>query len=118
MFFLFPHPLQDPSVMKNSTQAQPAGVDTRTFWIGVSTIIFAILLGLHATRPTAMMSPVMAAETADSRDYQMATSLQADGNEALYVLDRRNGLVAFIQWNITAGRPEVTDVEPLAPAFN
>jgi hypothetical protein len=100
--------------MKHSTTT----VDTRTFWIGVSAIIFAILLGLHAVTPNALLAPASAGETADSRDYQLATSAQPDGSEALYVLDKRNGFVAMVQWNISAGRPEVIDIEPLAAAFN
>jgi len=101
--------------MSQTTTSQ--GLDRRTFWIGVSAIIFAVLLAAHAIRPTAFTAPANAATVADSRDYQLVTSAQPDGNEALYVLDRRNGLVAMVKWNISQGRPEVVDVKPVGAAF-
>ncbi len=106
---------QDTQPMSSDTSARP--LDRRTFWLGVMAIMFAVLVGAHATRPGLLMPTASASEVADNRDYQLVTSLQPDGNEALYVLERRSGLVAMVQWNISDGRPEVMDVKPIAVAF-
>ena len=92
-------------------------VDRKTFWVGVMAVIFAVLLAAHASRPDLTLPTAQAAETVDARDYQLATSLQADGNEALYVLDKGSGLLALVQWNTTTGRPEVVDVKPIQAAL-
>ncbi|MEM7809423.1 MAG: hypothetical protein AAF561_15045 [Planctomycetota bacterium] len=105
--------------MEQATQTQVVAhpLDRRSFWLGVMAVIFAVLLAAHAIRPSALMSTASASEVADSREYQLVTSLQADGNEALYVLERRSGLVAMVQWDISNGRPEVIDVKPVQGAF-
>ena len=96
-------------------QAQPnqlaVGIDKKTFWLGVMAVIFAVLLVAHATRPTAFAQPAAAAsmavvqESVDGRDYSMVTAAQADGSEALYVLDKRTGAMAVMIWNAQTGRP-------------
>ncbi len=107
--------------MQDNTQAFDAssasGVDRRTFWLGVSAVIFAVLIAAHASRPDLVMPVATAGETVDGRDYSVVTSAQPDGNEAIYVLDKRTGLLAFIQWDSTAGRPEVIDIKPVQGAF-
>ena len=104
----------------SQANAQPAAValDRKTFWIGVMAIIFAILAGLHAVRPGALASSAIAAEAVDGRDYQLVTAGMADGNEALYVLDKRTGLVAVMMWDNAQRRPVPVDIEALQTAFN
>ncbi len=92
-------------------------LDRKTFWIGVMAVIFAVLAGLHAVRPTAFANTAVAAEAVDGRDYQLVTAVQPDGNEALYVLDKRTGMLAVMMWDNSQRRPIPLDIEPVQRAF-
>lgn len=101
----------------NDNTATSRTLDRRTFWLGVSAVMFTVLLAAHASRPGLVMPTASAAEVVDGRDYSLVTAAQADGNEAIYVLDKRTGFMAMVQWNISAGRPEVVDIKPIQQAF-
>ncbi len=94
-----------------------ASLDRRSFWLGVSLVLFGVLFAAHAVRPDLTTPAAMAGETVDARDYQLVSSLQPDGNDAVYILDKRSGLLALLMWNNQAGRPEVVDIKPLQSAF-
>ena len=93
------------------------GLDKQTFWLGVMAVITAVLLAAHATRPGAFVSTAAAAEAVDSRDYQAVTALQEDGSDALYVLDKRSGLMALLVWDPSTRQPNLVDIEAVQAAF-
>lgn len=95
-------------------------IDKKTFWIGVMTIVAAVLVSAHAMQPGAMMPVAQAQEVIDHRDYAMATTETADGGEVLYILDKRTGQLAVLTWNTQARRPEFTQngIASLPQVFN
>lgn len=93
-------------------------IDKKTFWIGIMTVVAAVLLGVHALQPAAVMPSAHARETVDSRDYAMATAEAANGGELLYILDKRSGLLALVAWDNQTRRPVAVDVQAVPAAFN
>ncbi len=94
-------------------------VDKKTFWIGVMTIVAAVLLAAHALQPGASLPAAYAAqESVDQRDWAMATAETAAGGEVLYILDKRTGQLALLGWDNQAGRPVPIDFKSLPAVFN
>ena len=91
--------------------AQP--LDRQTFWIGILCVVFAVLVAAHSLPE----NRATAEEAVDGRDYQVVTAGTADGNEVLYVLDKRTGLLALLEWDAAARRPQVRDIKPVQAAF-
>lgn len=83
-------------------------IDKKTFWIGVMTIVAAVLVSAHAMQPGALMPVAQAQQVVDHRDYAMATTETAAGGEVLYVLEKRSGQLVVLTWNTQARRPEIT----------
>lgn len=93
-------------------------IDKKTFWIGVMTIVAAVLLAAHAMQPTSLLPIANAQEVADSRDWAMATAEMASGGQVLYILDKRTGQLALITWNQQTRRPEFGPVQSLPAVLN
>ncbi len=96
-------------------------IDKKTFWIGVMTIVAAVLLAAHAVQPggSPMMPIASAQEISDHRDYAMATAETAAGGEVLYILDKRSGMLALLGWDTQTRRPvAIGRVESLPAQFN
>ena len=95
-------------------------IDKKTFWIGVMTIVLAVLLAAHAMQPGVIMPAASAQEVLDHRDWSLATARTASGGEVLYVLDKRNGQLTLINWNTQERRPEfgVANAVSLPAVFN
>ena len=95
-------------------------IDKKTFWIGVMTIVLAVLLAAHAMQPGVMMPTATAQEVLDHRDWSLATARTAAGGEVLYVLDKRNGQLTVVTWNTAQRRPEfgVANAVSLPAVFN
>jgi hypothetical protein len=94
-------------------------IDKKTFWIGVLTIVAAVLLAAHSMQPGSLMPVAQAQESVDHRDYAMATAETAAGGEVLYILDKRSGMLALIGWDTQARRPTpIGGVESLPAVFN
>lgn len=95
-------------------------IDKKTFWIGVMTIVLAVLLAAHAMQPGMLMPAASAQEVLDHRDWAMATARTAAGGEVLYVLDKRNGQLTVLTWNTRDRRPEfgVGNAVSLPSIFN
>ena len=95
-------------------------IDKRTFWIGVMTIVLAVLLAAHAMQPGVAMPVAAAQEVIDHRDWGLATARTASGGEVLYVLDKRNGQLTVLTWNTRERRPEfgVPNAVSLPTIFN
>lgn len=99
-------------------------IDKKTFWIGVLTIVAAVMLAAHSMQPGSTMPSLMptaqaAQEAVDHRDYSMATCETAAGGEVLYILDKRSGMLALIGWDSQTRRPApIGGVESLPAVFN
>ena len=95
-------------------------IDKKTFWIGVMTIVLAVLLAAHAMQPGMVMPTASAQEVIDHRDWAMATARTASGGEVLYVLDKRGGQLTVLTWNTRERRPEfgVANAVSLPGVFN
>ena len=88
-------------------------VDKKTFWLGVLSIVAAVLLAAHAMQPSMMMPTARAAEAVHNEDFAMASAESPQGGEVLYVLDKRSGTLALFTWNSQARRPELVRAAPL-----
>jgi len=94
-------------------------IDRKSFWIGVMTIVAAILLAAHAMQPGSVMPVAQAQQVVDHRDYSMATCTTAAGGEVVYILDKRSGMLALLGWDNQAKRPTpIGDVQSLPAVFN
>jgi hypothetical protein len=93
-------------------------IDKKTFWIGVMTIVAAVLLAAHAMQPGTLMPVAGAKEVADHRDWSMVTAETAAGGEVLYVLDNRSCQLALLSLNTQARRPELSLVRSAPTMFN
>ena len=95
----------------NNTDSQP--LDKKTFWLGVSAVIFAVLIAAHVIPE----QTATAAESIEGRDYSMATALAADGSDVVYILDKRTGTMALVEWDAQAKIPVVRTRETMQNAF-
>jgi hypothetical protein len=95
-------------------------IDKKTFWIGVMTIVAAVLLAAHSMQPGPMMPTALAMsqEAVEHRDYAMATCETAAGGEVLYILDKRSGVIALIGWDTQTRRPTPIASDSLPAVFN
>lgn len=94
-------------------------IDKKTFWIGVMTIVAAVLLAAHAMQPSTLMPVAAAQEAVEHRDYAMATTATAAGGEVLYILDKRSGQLMLIGWDNQTRRPvPIGQVQSLPAVFN
>jgi hypothetical protein len=100
-------------------QISPAtpSLDRRTFWAGILAVTLVVLVVAHALRPSAFISDAQAAEVVDTRDFSLVTADQDDGNQAIYVLDKRTGLLAILLWDNNARQFRVADMKPVQGAF-
>jgi len=95
-------------------------IDKKTFWIGVMTIVTAVLLAAHSMQPGNLMPSAlgMSQEAVEHRDYSMATCETAAGGEVLYILDKRSGVIALIGWDTQTRRPTPIASDSLPAVFN
>ncbi len=69
--------------------------DRKSFLIGILTLSAAILtLGHLQLTSTARVS-----DSVIDDDYQLVTARTSQGNDGLYVLDKRNNLVVLFTWD-------------------
>lgn len=75
-------------------------MDRKTFAIGILSVTAAILfIGQFLPVRTAI-----AGDSVGDRDYQMVTARTQQGGEALYIFQRRTGVVAVFNWDPTDRR--------------
>ena len=88
-------------------------IDKKTFAIGIlSLTAVAMFISNLSTPPT-----VRAAEVVKDRDYQMITARTAQGDDGLYVIENRTGLMAIFLYSVKARRLEPMAVQPVMEAF-
>ena len=70
-------------------------MDRKTFAIGILTLT-AVILFIAQFLP---VRPAMANDSIGDRDYQLVTVRTQQGGDALYVFQRRSGMVAVFNWD-------------------
>lgn len=70
-------------------------MDRKTFSIGILTIT-AVVLFVAQFLP---VRPALANDAVGDREYQLVTSRGIKGGEALYIFQRRSGMVAVFYWD-------------------
>lgn len=80
-------------------------MDKKTYWIGVLSIISAVLFAANLMP----VQPVQAATSIKDRDYTLATTRGQRGGESLYVIDNRSGQIATITIDNRAFKVVATD---------
>jgi hypothetical protein len=88
-------------------------VDNKTFAIGVLTVTAAILMVAVVNKP----QQAEAAEVVKGRDYTCVTARIAQGDDGLYVVDGKTGLMAVFVYNPGRRQIEPKAVKPVADAF-
>ena len=93
--------------------AMTVTVDNKTFAIGVLALSAVVLLVAVVNKP----QQAAASEVVKGRDYTAVTARVAQGDDGLYVLDGKTGLMAVFIYNPGQRRIEVKDVKPVMNAF-
>ena len=88
-------------------------VDNKTFAIGILSLMAVILLVAVINKP----QPVQASEVVKGRDYTCVTARVAQGDDGLYVVDGKTGLMAVFIYNPGRKQLEPKAVRPVAEAF-
>ena len=88
-------------------------MDRKSFAIGVLAVI-AMVLFIAQFMP---VRPAMANDTVGDRDYQMTTARSVKGGDALYVFQRRSGLVAVFSWDAVDRRVKLRSVRSVNDAI-
>lgn len=83
--------------------------DRKSFLIGILTLSAAILCIGHLQ----VSSPAHAAESVMEDDYQLITARTTQGNDGLYVLDKRNNTVVLMTWDAAKKSIVPKDVKSL-----
>ena len=88
-------------------------VDNKTFAIGVLTVTAAILMVAVVNKPR----EVQAAEVVRGRDYSCVTARLAQGDDGLYVVDGKTGMMAVFVYD--PGRKQIVPkaIKPVTDAF-
>jgi hypothetical protein len=88
-------------------------VDNKTFAIGILSLMAVILLVAVINKP----QQVQAAEVVKGRDYTCVTARVAQGDDGLYVVDGKTGLMAVFIYNPGRRQLEPKAILPVADAF-
>lgn len=83
--------------------------DRKAFLIGVLTLSAAVLTLGHLQ----LNSTARASETVMEDDYQLVTARTNQGNDGLYVLDKRNNRVVLFTWDAAKKSITPKDVKSL-----
>ena len=105
--------MEDQNATPATNNSHNHTLDKRTFWLGILGVIMAVLVAAHVMPE----QQAMAGEAIDGRDYHMVTALAEDGSELLYVLEKRSGLLALLEWDPQTRNPSVRDIKPVQAAF-
>jgi hypothetical protein len=88
-------------------------VDNKTFAIGILSLSAVVLLVAVINKP----QPAAAAETVRGRDYTAVTARVGQGDDGLYVLDGKTGLMAVFVYNPGRRQIDLKDVRAVTAAF-
>jgi len=88
-------------------------MDRKTFAIGILSIT-AVILFIGQFLP---VRPAMANDSVGDRDYQLVTTHTQQGGDALYIIQRRSGLVAVFNWDASDRRIKLRGTRNVADAI-
>ena len=88
-------------------------MDRKTFAIGILSIT-AIILFVAQFLP---VRPALANDSVGDRDYQLCTVKTQQGGDALYIFQRRTGLVAVFSWDASDRRIKLRGVRNVSDAI-
>jgi hypothetical protein len=88
-------------------------MDKKTFLIGVLSLSAVILLAANFLAPRG----VVASEAIQDNDYSLQTAKAPAGGDAVYVTDKRTGLMAVFVFSPQQKALIVSDVVPVQTAF-
>lgn len=88
-------------------------VDNKTFAIGILSVTAAVLMVAVVNKPR----QAEAAEVVKGRDYTCVTARLAQGDDGLYVVDGKTGMMAVFVYNPGRRLIEPKAVRPVADAF-
>jgi hypothetical protein len=88
-------------------------VDNKTFAIGILSLMAVILLVAVINKP----QQAQASEVVKGRDYTCVTARVAQGDDGLYVVDGKTGLMAVFIYNPGRKQLEPKAIRPVAEAF-
>jgi hypothetical protein len=89
-------------------------MDKKTFAIGVLSLSAVILLAANFLAPRG----VIAADTIQDNDYSMQTGRAPAGGDAVFVTDKRTGMMAVLVFNNQKKALVAADVQPIQNAFS
>ncbi|MDB5298901.1 MAG: hypothetical protein JWO87_564 [Phycisphaerales bacterium] len=89
-------------------------MDKKTFAIGVLSLTAVILLAANFLAPRG----AVAADSIQDNDYSMQTGRAIAGGDALFVTDKRTGMMAVFVYNNQKQALVNTDLQPVQNAFS
>jgi len=90
-------------------------LDKKTFAIGCLSVSAVILLAANMLAPRAANATY---EAIQDNDYSMVTATAIQGGDALYVTEKRSGLMAVFIFDPNVHRLTPMDVQPVQAAFS
>lgn len=88
-------------------------VDNKTFAIGILSLTAAAMFFANLNAPRV----AEAAQVVKGRDYQVLTARTAQGDDGLYVVENRTGMMAVFLYDVKAKRIEPRAVKSVMDAF-
>lgn len=90
-------------------------LDKKTFAIGILSLSAVILLVANILAPRTARATY---ETIENQDFAMVTATALGGGDAIYVTEKRSGLLAVFVFDPNRKSLDVMDVEPVQAAFS
>src|SRR5205823_9920425 len=87
-------------------------MDRKTFAIGILTLT-AVILFIGQFLP---VRTAIAGDSVGDRDYQIVTARTQQGGDALYIFQRRSGMVAVFNWDANERRIKLRAVRSVQDA--
>lgn len=88
-------------------------MDRKTFAIGILSVT-AVMLFIGQFLP---VRTAVAGDSVGDRDYQLSTARTQQGGEALYIFQRRSGLVAVFNWDPSERRVKLRAIRSVQDAI-
>ena len=88
-------------------------MDRKTFAIGILTLT-AVILFIGQFLP---VRTAVAGDTVGDRDYQVVTARVQQGGDAVYIFQRRSGIVAVFSWDANDRRIKLRAVRSVQDAI-
>ena len=90
-------------------------IDKKTFAIGCLSLSAVILVAANMLMPHAANANFL---TIQDNDYSMVVATSVQGDDALYVTEKRSGLMAVFVFDANTHKLVPKDVQPIQAAFS